>query len=87
MAEIDKTLNQAPQGEELLPEEMEAPIEVEVTDEEEVVEELPSQDNFSENLAEIIEEPTLAQLSNDLRSQYSVDVTSREDGEKSYIKG
>jgi len=87
MAEIDKTLNQAPQGEELLPEEMEAPIEVEVTDEEEVVEELPSQDNFSENLAEIIEEPTLAQLSNDLRSQYSVDVTSREDWEKSYIKG
>ena len=86
MADIDKTLNQAPQGEELLPEELDAPIEIEVTDEEEVTEELPVED-FSSNLAEVIDEPTLAELSNELRGQFAVDNTSREDWEKAYIKG
>ena len=86
MAEIDKALNEAPQGEELLAEELDAPIEIEVTDEEEVVEELPVED-FSSNLAEIIDEPTLAELSNELRGQFAVDESSLEDWSKAYIKG
>ena len=85
MAEIDKALNEAPQGEELLAEELDAPIEIELTDEE-VTEELPVED-FSSNLAEVIDEPTLAELSNELRGQFAVDDTSREDWEKAYIKG
>ena len=87
MAEIDKSLNEAPLGEqELLAEELEAPIEIEVQEEDQEVEELPVED-FSSNLAEVIDEPVLAELSNELRGQFAVDNTSREDWEKAYIKG
>ena len=87
MADIDKSLNEAPLGEqELLPEELEAPIEIEVQEEDQEEEELPVED-FSSNLAEVIDEPVLAELSNELRGQFAVDNTSREDWEKAYIKG
>ena len=83
MAEIDKTLNEAPQGveEEISLDEVKAPMEVELeTTEEDIVNLGPSPeddgDGFADNLAENIPEETLAQISNELRSQFSVDQTS-----------
>ena len=94
MAEIDKTLNEAPQGveEELTLEEATTPMDVEVETDEEVIANIgPSPedtgDGFADNLANKIPEETLAQISNELRSQFSVDLTSRKDWEQSYIKG
>jgi len=94
MAEIDKTLNEAPKGveEEISLDEVKAPMEVEIeTDEEDIVNLGPSPedtgDGFADNLAESIPEESLAEISNELRSQFSVDQTSRKDWEQSYIKG
>jgi len=94
MADIDKTLNEAPTGveEEITTEEVVTPMEVEVeTDEEEIANLGPSPedtgDGFADNLAEQVPEETLAKISNELRSQFSVDQTSRRDWEQSYIKG
>ena len=94
MAEIDKTLNGAPQGveEEISLDEVTTPMEVEVEgDEEEILSLGPSAmddgQGFADNLAEQIPEESLAEISNELRSQFSVDQTSRKDWEQSYIKG
>ena len=94
MAEIDKTLNQAPEGgiEDLALEEAQVPLDVEVEEEgQETLSLGPSAmddgQGFASNLAEDIPEETLAQISNELRSQFSVDQTSRKDWEQSYIKG
>ena len=94
MAEIDKTLNEAPQGveEEIVEEAVteDTPMEVEVEGDEPVsLGPVPADtgDGFANNLAESIAEETLAQISNELRSQFSVDQTSRKDWEQSYIKG
>jgi hypothetical protein len=94
MAEIDKTLNQAPMGveEEILTEGVSegTPLEVEVEGDEAVsLGPVPTDtgDEFANNLAEVIEEETLAKISNELRAQFSVDQTSRKDWEQSYIKG
>ena len=94
MAEIDKTLNEAPQGveEEIVTETVseDTPLEIEVEGDEPVsLGPVPTDtgDGFADNLAEVIEEETLAKISNELRSQFSVDQTSRKDWEQSYIKG
>jgi hypothetical protein len=94
MAEIDKTLNEAPQGveEEIVTETVseDTPLEIEVEGDEPVsLGPVPTDtgDGFADNLAEAIEEETLAKISNELRSQFSVDQTSRKDWEQSYIKG
>ena len=94
MAEIDKTLNEAPTGveEEIVEEAVteDTPMEVEVEGEEAVsIGPTPTDTGagFASNLAEAIEEESLAKLSNELRSQFSVDHTSRKDWEQSYIKG
>ena len=94
MAEIDKTLNGAPQGveEEISLDEVTTPMEVEVEgDEEEILSPGPSAmddgQGFADNLAEQIPEESLAEISNELRSQFSVDQTSRKDWQQSYIKG
>ena len=98
MAEIDKTLNEAPTGVEeeitnLEQEVQDAPLAIEIEGEEddEAVGLGPSPEDtgegFSNNLAEDIPEETLAQISNELRAQFSVDQTSRKDWEQSYIKG
>lgn len=94
MADIDKTLNEAPQGveEEISLDEVTTPMEVEVEgDEEEILSLGPSAmddgQGFADNLAEQIPEESLAEISNELRSQFSVDQTSRKDWEQSYIKG
>ena len=94
MAEIDKTLNQAPQGgiEDLGLEEAQVPMDIEVEEEgQETLSLGPSttdnEQSFTSNLAEEIPEEVLAALSNELRSQFSVDQTSRKDWEQSYIRG
>ncbi|MGA0120771.1 MAG: portal protein [Methylophilaceae bacterium] len=94
MAEIDKTLNTAPMGveEEIISEQVSetTPMEVEVEGEELVSIEPGTEDTgdgFANNLAEEIPEEALAQMSNDLRAQFSVDQTSRKDWEQSYIRG
>jgi len=93
MADIDKTLNEAPQGveEEITTEEVTTPMEIEVEGEEDVVNLGPSPEDdgqgFADNLANNIPEELLAKISNELRSQFSVDQTSRKDWEQSYIKG
>jgi hypothetical protein len=94
MAEIDKTLNEAPTGveEEIITEGVSegTPLEVEVEGDEAVsLGPVPTDtgDGFADNLAEVIEEETLAKISNELRAQFSVDQTSRKDWEQSYIKG
>ena len=93
MAEIDKTLVEAPQGveEEIVEQTItDGPMEVEVEGQEAVsIEPSPTDTGagFADNLAEVIEEETLAKLSNELRSQFSVDHTSRKDWEQSYIRG
>ena len=94
MAEIDKTLNEAPQGveEEIVTETVseDTPLEVEVEGDEPVsLGPVPTDtgDGFADNLAEAIPEESLAKISNELRSQFSVDQTSRKDWEQSYIKG
>ena len=73
MADIDKTLNEAPTGveEELTTEEVVTPMDVEVeTDEEEIANLGPSPedtgDGFADNLAEQVPEETLAKISNEL---------------------
>ena len=88
MAEIDKTLNEAPTGveEEIVSEGVadNTPMEVEVEGDEPVsLGPVPADtgDGFANNLAESIAEETLAQISNELRSQFSVDQTSRKDWE------
>ena len=92
MAEVDKTLNEAPAGiEDDITLETTQPMEVEVEGEEEILSLGPSPmdtgGGFADNLAEAIPEETLAKLSNDLRSQFSVDHTSRKDWEQGYVKG
>jgi hypothetical protein len=95
MAEIDKTLNGAPQGveEEISLDQATTPMEVEVEQEgdQEILSLGPSAmddgQGFADNLAEQIPEESLAEISNELRSQFSVDQTSRKDWEQSYIKG
>ena len=86
MAEIDKTLNEAPTGvaEEILTEGVSdsTPLEVEVEGDEAVsLGPVPTdtRNEFANNLAEVIEEETLAKISNELRAQFSVDQTSRKD--------
>ena len=94
MAEIDKTLNEAPQGveEEIVTETVseDTPLEIEVEGDEPVsLGPVPTDtgDGFADNLAEAIPEESLAKISNELRSQFSVDQTSRKDWEQSYVKG
>ena len=92
MADIDKTLNTAPTGveEEITTEEISTPMEVELEDEETVgigPSTMDEEQSFASNLAEELPEEVLAQMSNSLRSQFSVDQTSRKDWEQSYIRG
>jgi len=80
---VDKALNQAPIGlrpEGLLPAPAEAEIEIEidlgdpVKDEEEEAE-----DDFSENLVDILDEKQLTQIVSDLLEDYEEDLSRRSD--------
>jgi len=91
MAEVDKTLNEAPTGVEEEVSDLEQAVqdadlavEVEGQEGDEIAslgDQAPDDmaEGFASNLAEVIPEETLAKISNDLRSQFSV--------EQSYIKG
>ena len=98
MAEVDKTLNGAPTGVEeevsnleQAVQDADLAVEIEGEESDEIASLGPSPEGtaegFASNLAEEIEEETLAKLSNELRSQFSVDHTSRKDWEQSYIRG
>ncbi len=97
--DIDKALNQAPLG--LSPEDMmgqEPDIEIEIEDPEEVdirvggleieIDPDEEEDNeFNENLAEIMDEGQLTQLAGDLLGEFEEDLSSRKDWIQTYVDG
>jgi hypothetical protein len=98
---IDKALNPAPMG--LRPEDlmanMEPALEIEIEDPEEVtlragdmeIEIEPGRDvgdgDFSENLADILDEGQLTELAGDLLGEFEEDVNSRKDWVQTYVDG
>ena len=93
---IDKSLYAAPQG--IIPDDMmEPPIEIEIEDPESVsigfgdmqidIDTGEDEDEFNKNLAEDIDEGSLAQLAYDLISDYDDDVSSRKDWMQTYVDG
>lgn len=90
---IEKALYEAPQGLEALAT-AEPDIEIEIEDPEsvkingmEVVPEEEDKEEFGANLAEEIDERTLAALAGELLGDYESDVTSRKDWLNTYVKG
>ena len=95
MAEIDKILNQAPTEtieEEKTEELIETPeIEFEIDEGQENVSlesgAMDQGEDFAANLAESLSDEVMSKISNELRAQYEVDLTSRDEWEQAYIKG
>ena len=95
MADIDKILNEAPTEtieEEKTEELIESPeIELEIDEGQDNVSLDPGAmdqgDDFAANLAEQLPDEVMAKISNELRAQYEVDLTSRDEWEQAYIKG
>jgi len=95
---IDKGLYAAPQGIEDLAKEQ-TPIEIEIEDPESVKigmdglevilekSEEPSEDDFNENLAELMSDGELAELSGDLIGDFDSDISSRKDWIQTYVDG
>jgi len=94
---IDKALYQAPVGIEEAAA-AEAPIEIEIEDPESVtigidgleIEIEPakeSEDDFNANLAEYIDDQTLAQICGDLIGDFDADISSRKDWIQTYVDG
>jgi hypothetical protein len=92
---VDKALNQAPLG---LPMgnslgAMDNPnLEIEIDlgdgeDEEETPEDQAKEDEFSQNLAEILDEKQLTELSGDLIAEFEEDISSRKDWIQTYVDG
>lgn len=93
---IDKALYQLPEGigEDLMDEE---PIEIEIEDPEEVsigigdleIDIMPvkDEDEFSENLADEIDDGELQSLAGDLLSEFQDDIDARKDWMKTYVDG
>ena len=50
-------------------------------------EEEDSEEDFTANLAESLSDEVMSKISNELRAQYEVDLTSRDEWEQAYIKG
>jgi hypothetical protein len=98
---IDKSFSQAPLGlNELDPEEMgdEPALEITIEDPESVeigidgepilrIEEGEDEDDFDQNLAEVVSEETLQSLASDLTSDYDADISSRKDWIQTYVDG
>jgi len=96
---VDKALNQAPLG--LSKEDMvgqEPDIEIEIEDPEEVTirsgdmeieidPDAEEEDEFSENLAEDMDEGALAELAGDLLGEFEEDISSRKDWMQTYVDG
>ena len=95
MADIDKILNQAPTEtieEEKTEELIETPeIEFEIDEGQENVSlesgAMDQGEDFAANLAESLSDEVMSKISNELRAQYEVDLTSRDEWEQAYIKG
>ena len=94
---IDKALYQAPEGIEALAEQ-EQPIEIEIEDPEsvtigmdgleiEIVPEKESEDDFTANLAEYMDDGLLGQLASDLVGDFDADVGARKDWIQTYVDG
>jgi hypothetical protein len=92
---IDKALFQQPQGMESLAQD-EEPIEIEIIDPEAVNIEIgdlelsivPAEDDeFNENLADVLEEDTIMAMASDLAEDIEQDKSSRKDWEKAYTEG
>ena len=95
---IDKGIYAAPQGIEDLAKEQ-TPIEIEIEDPESVKigmdglevilekSEEPSEDDFNENLAELMSDGELAELSGDLIGDFDSDISSRKDWIQTYVDG
>ena len=98
---IDKSFSQAPLGlNELNPEEMgdEPALEITIEDPESVeigidgepilrIEESEDEDDFDQNLAEVIPDDVLQTLASDLTSDYDADISSRKDWIQTYVDG
>jgi hypothetical protein len=98
---IDKSLSQAPMGlNELDPEEMgdEPALEITIEDPESVeigidgepilrIEESEEEDDFDQNLAEVISEQALQSLASELVGDYDSDIGSRKDWIQTYVDG
>ena len=96
---IDKAINQAPLGlskEDLL--DSEPALEIEIEDPEEVTirsgdteieidPDAEEEDEFSENLAEDMDEGALAELAGDLLGEFDEDISSRKDWMQTYVDG
>lgn len=97
--DIDKALNQAPLG--LSPEDLldaEPALEIEIEDPEsvtiglgdteiEIDPDAVDEDEFNENLADIIDEGQLLQLAGDLIGEFEEDLSSRKDWIQTYVDG
>jgi hypothetical protein len=98
---IDKSFSQAPMGiNELDPEEMgdEPALEITIEDPESVeigidgepilrIEESEDEDDFDQNLAEVISEQVLQNLASELVGDYDADIGSRKDWIQTYVDG
>jgi hypothetical protein len=80
---IEKSLYQAPVGLDSLTDD---PIEIIIEDEEvDLIEE--EEDEFDENLAELVSEGALAELAGNLMGDFEEDITSRKDWIQTYVDG
>jgi len=89
---IDKALNQAPLGLDALLVDTEEPIVeeeivVDIGDEDETLDTVEEDEEFSENLAEYLSEGELSQLAGDLISDVEDDISSRKDWIQTYVDG
>jgi len=89
---IDKALNQAPLGLDALLVDTEEPIVeeeivVDIGDENEALDTVEEDEEFSENLAEYLSEGELAQLASDLIGDVEDDISSRKDWIQTYVDG
>ena len=91
--DIDKSLNQAPMGLDLdapdTDEGLDIEIEIEDPDAEDVEEEveIDEDDEFSQNLAEDMDEDALTELASDLLGEFDDDISSRKDWMQTYVDG
>jgi hypothetical protein len=81
---IEKSLYQAPVGLDSLTEE---PLEIEIIDAELEIEEVKEEEDFDENLAEVLPEGVLAELAGDLMGDFEEDISSRKDWIQTYVDG
>lgn len=95
---IDKGLYAAPQGIAAINNDAEPDLEITIEDPEAVeigidgqpimrIEQDESEEGFSDNLAEYIDDAVLTQLANDLISDFEDDVSSRKDWMQTYVDG